>query len=307
MKDVLNKFKIPTILGLTVILIGLASGLFLVFREQIFLSQAAPNLTAQDITFSNQTEESITLSWKTNTPTASFVRFGSNNPEEQTALDDRDSKPEPHLIHYVTLKKLLSKTKYQFKIISGKISSQIFQFETLEPVENQSEFTPIIGSVLDGNTPLEEGIAYLSLNSATLSALIKEGNFLIPISQAGKLSEDLMSNLTIRSPKGEAAVIFKLKAHQPTLPSVKLGQNLDLTSSISSPTPTPASPLNKYDLNQDGKINSADYALLSSCFEKKISFFSGNFPCLKADLNQDGKIDQKDLDLMSQKIQTSGS
>lgn len=304
MIDFLNKFKIPTILGLGIIFLGLASGVFLVLRQQIFTSQAAPDITPQNITLTNLTENSVSISWQTNAQATSFVTFGQNSPGEQTALDDRDTTtPKPHLTHYVTLKNLLPQTNYQFKIVSGKVSSEVQSFETAKPAANKTNFTPIIGTVSDSSTALNEGIVYLSINGAYLqSALVKMGgNFLIPLSYIRKndlsdiypLEEDTNAKITIVSDKGSASLLFSLKNNPAPLPAIKLGQSLDLTTPQETPGPN-------YDLNNDGKINSADNAIILQNFGK-------NPKNIKADLNKDGVVNQQDLDLISQKLKDLGS
>lgn len=311
MTEFINRFKIPTILGLGIIFLGIVIGVYLVLREQVFLSQAAPNLTPKDVTFTNITEDSAVISWQTPSEAASFITFGQGNPREQTVLDDRDNNPpaggpKPHLTHYVTLKNLLPKTIYQFKIISGKLTSDIFKFETAAPLANQTGFTPVIGSVLDEDTPLQDGIVYLSIQDATTqSALIKAGgNFLIPLSQIRKidlsdtfsLTEETIAKLTIESDTSSSSVLFKLKTNSTPLPPIKIGQNIDLTTPTETPQPPSTSSLTKYDLNGDGKINAADNAIILLNFGK-------NPKDKKADINEDGTIDQKDLGLMSQKLE----
>lgn len=316
MTGFISKFKIPTILGLGIILLGIVAGVYLNLKEQIFLSQAAPNLTPQNITLTNITDSEAVISWQTNSPAASFITFGQDNPGEQTVLDDRDTLapsgagPKPRLTHYATLKNLLPKTNYQFKIISGRISSDIAKFETAQPFASKAEFTPIIGSVFSGDSPLDDGIVYLSIPEATTqSALIKSGgNFLIPLAQIRKidmadyqLTEGTTAKLTVHSDKGESNVLFKLKANSLPLPPVKLGQNIDLTTPEETPLPTPTvKDLGKFDLNGDGKINAADNAIILQNFGK-------NPKDKKADLNGDGKVDQKDLDLMAQELKDLGS
>lgn len=326
MTNFVNKFKIPTLLGLGLILLGLVSGLFLVLREQIFLSQAAPNLTPQNITVTNVTDDSVVISWQTNAAAASFITFGQKNPGEQTILDDRDGNPvpggagpKPHLIHYVTLKNLLPSTNYLFKISSGKLTSEILKFDTASPVTNQTGFTPVIGSVLDGNNPLNDGVIYLSIQDATTqSSLIKTGgNFLIPISQIRKtdlrdifpLTEGATAKLAIRSDKGSASILFKLKTNSAPLPAIKLGQDIDLTVPEKTPVPSPTiKDLDKYDFNSDGKINAADYAIVTSCSRKKPNtILPEGISCAKTDINGDRVINQKDMDLMSQKLKELGS
>lgn len=308
MKDFFNRFKIPTILGLGIILIGIITGVFLTLQEQIIISKASISVSPQNLTLSNLSDTEVTISWQTSSPVTSFITYGQASPNEVTVLDDRDTNsPAAYSIHYVTLKNLLPKTTYQYKIISGKISSEINKFTTAAPLNSQTGFRPIIGSIFDGDKPLNEGVVYLSIAEAsTESSLVKtSGNFLIPISQIRTsnlsdiypLTEDTTAKLTVLSPKGQATAIFRLKDSDSGLPSIKLGEDLDLVTSSSNPFPSPTSnqDLDKYDLNGDGKINTADNSIILGNLGK-------NPKNKKADLNGDGVVDQKDLDLMSKKI-----
>ncbi len=303
MKEFISKSKIPTLLGLSIIFFGLVGGVYLVLREQTFLSQAAPNFTPQNVTITNIADNSVVISWQTNSVAPSFITFGQNSPSGQTASDDRDeAAPKPRLTHYVTLKNLLPKTGYQFKITSGKLTSDVQRFETATPLTSQTGFTPIIGSVLDGNTPLEEGVAFLFLPEATVqSSVIKAGNFLIPLTQirradltdAYQLTEGMIVKLTVKSVKGEANLEFMLRADSSPLPPLKLGESVDLT--IQAPS-SPASPdPSRYDLNGDGIINTTDYTTL-------LQNLGENPKNERADINGDGVVNQQDRDLMSQKL-----
>lgn len=308
MRDFSIRFKIPTFLGLGIIIFGIAAGVYLTLREQNIISEASPNVTPQNVTVSNISDDSVTISWQTLKSVSSFIKYGQRFPDEQTILDDRDTNtPQPRSIHYVTIKKLLPKTEYQFKIISGRNSSDVNRFRTAAPISNQTGFGPIIGSVLDGDKPLSESIAYLSISDAPIqSALIQtEGNFLIPLSQLRKsdfsdaypLSEGLTPKVTIVSEKGTATMLFKLSLSTPPLPPMKLGQDQDITTRpLQTPEPTPtASEIKTYDLNGDGKINANDNAIVLQNFGKSPKN-------KKADLNSDGVVDQKDLVLMSKQI-----
>ncbi len=314
MNDFLSKFRIPTLLGLGIIISAITAGVFLVLKEQTITSQASPNLTVQNITLTNLSDDSATIFWQTSAALPSFITLGSQNPSETTILDDRDTipasdnaGPKARLLHYATIKNLLPKTTYRYKITSGNSSSDTFEFTTAAPLNFQTGQRPVIGSVLDGDKPLAEAVAILSItNAATQSALIKEdGNFLIPISQVRKadlsegisLTENTTAKLTILSTKGQAAAIFRLADFENGLPPIVLGENLDLTSLKEN--------LTKYDLNADGGINSTDYSIvfqnlgpLREAFPQRKQV--GKNP--KADLNSDGVVDQKDLDLISKQI-----
>lgn len=308
MKDFFIKLKIPTILGLSIITTGIATGVYLTMREQTFISNASPDVRAQNITISNISDTSVTISWQTSAPTISFITYGMVSPNEQTVLDDKDTKtPQPYLIHYVTIKNLLPKTTYQYKILSGKIQSEESKFTTAAPLSKHSGFNPIIGTVFDKDKPLNEGIVYLSIADATTQSaqVLNSGNFLIPISQIRKmdlsdnfpLTEATLVKLTIVSKDKQTIVIFKLKDANKGLPLIKLGENLDLTGVVGP---------DKYDLNNDGKINAADNAIILQNVgplrppSREAGSEASKNP--KADLNEDGTVDQKDLDIMAKQI-----
>jgi hypothetical protein len=301
MMEFINKFKIPTLAGLGIIMLGLLAGVYLILREQIFFSQASPNTSINDITTSNITEDSATISFRTNPSAPSFVTYGTQNPKEQTALDERDKgKPSSRGLHYVTLNNLLPQTDYQFKVYAGKNSSDTLKFTTSNSLVNPNQLPPVIGSVLkEDNTPLNEGIVYLSFSDAvTVSSLVKAGNFLIPIAQID-IAEDSKAKLTIISDLGESTALVKLTQSSKPLPPLKLGQNVDITEQPTSQPSPSTDDLSKYDLYVDGKINSADNAVI-------LDNLGRNPKNKKADLNKDGTVDKKDLELMSQKLTELG-
>lgn len=315
MNSFINRFKIPTLLGLSIIFLGIVAGVFLVLGQQTLFGKAAPSLTAQNVNLSNIDASSAVISWTTSSPTTGFITFGQNNLFEQTVLDDRDqNNPKLHLTHYVTIKNLTPATTYQYKIVSSRLISDTNKFQTVSTPISPNGFGPVIGSILDGNTPVNDGIVYLSISGAvTQSSLIKNsGNFIIPISvirnstlsDVYKPSDGDIAKLTIISDKGQVSVLFKLSLSGKLLPAIKLGQDVDLTIPVVSPTPSPTtiSDLKTFDLNGDGKINAADYAIVLQNLGPLRSEASKNPKNKKADLNGDGVVDKKDLDLISKKI-----
>lgn len=301
----INKFKIPTILGLGIIAAGIVSGIFLSLKGQVFLTKASPDTVPQNITISNIEDTQVTISWQTSVPTVSFVTFGTKDPQEQTVLDERDTQtPKARSLHYVNIKNILPDTTYLFKIISGKQASQVKTFKTAKLASFQNGFGPIIGTVFDGDNPLEAGIAYLSISDATIqSARLKDlGNFLIPISLMRKvdlsdtfqLKGDDVAKLTIIAGNNQAIIIFKIKAQGTQLPPVSLGQSIDLIRSTQE--------VDKFDLNGDGQINAVDYSEVLQNFGP-LREASKNPKNEKADLNGDGVVDNKDLDEFNKAIQ----
>jgi hypothetical protein len=312
MMRIFDKFKIPTLLGLGILIAGIIAGVLLVLQEQIFVSEASPAVEAKEISITNISDKEVVISWITSTPSTSFVSFGSNSPQDKTASDDRDiEKPQLYQIHYSSLKNLLPKTVYKYRVGQGR-NSQIFELETASPITEQTGFGPVSGTVSEDNKIPTEGIAYLNIPGAIIqSALIKElGNFLIPLntllstnlSSTYSLTDETVAKLTIVTPTGKATVSFKLKQNGVELPPITIGDNLDLTVTEAVQPFQPA-PTNEdiilYDLNDDGKINAADNAVILNNFGNPPV---GGFKNKKVDLNKDGIVDDKDLDLMSKQI-----
>ena len=308
-----DRFRIPTLLGLGILLSGIIAGVLLTLNQQIFLIRATPENEPKNITLSNISETGLTISWETSSEVISSISFGQNTLAEKTASDDQDNLgPNPRQIHYISLKNLLPKTIYKYQITSSSFKSKVSEFQTTSPASSQTGFGPIIGTVLDGESPLSEGIVYLTIPQANIqSSLIKEfGSFLIPLNSIRTtdladiyhLTEETVAKIKVVSPRGEASATFKLKTESVQLPPMKLGENLDLII-MPEIKPEEASPsaqeLIQYDLNDDGKINAADNAVILNNF--------GNPPTggpkeKRADLNQDGIVDEKDLELMSKQI-----
>lgn len=302
MIELLSKFKIPTLLGLAILLAGIGGGVFLVVRNQTFITQASPDQAPQNITFSNIEDSLVTISWQTSAPTPGFVAVNLNSANKETLLDDRDTNtPTPRVDHFVTIKNLAPQTTYQVKIFSGK-TQRILQFTTAQVTTNQNGYKPIIGTVLDNNKPLEEGIVFLSLEGAvTQSALTKSfGNFLIPISVMRKQdlssvflpTENELARLTVISGGRRGSLTFKLAPSDQPLTPLVLGRDLDLTALLATPSPKPSSgTVSRLDLNEDGLINSSDWAIVLKNFGKSPADS-------RADLDQNGVVDEKDLQLI---------
>lgn len=306
----LSKFRIPTILGLGIILTGIAAGVFLVLKDQPFFAKAELNAKPEPIV-SNVLSDSVTISFLTDAPLPAFITFGISSADEQNIKDDRDgdNPPTARQIHYFTIKNLQSETNYQYKVHVGRYTSDVISFKTARQESLQNGFNPVIGTVSFNNAPLDQGVVYLAISDADVqSALItNNGNFLIPLTFMRKLDlsdvyipeNPTPAKLTIKTPQDQSTVLFNIKPSDNTLINViNLGDTVDLTNSTPIPTVTPkpnqTSPIT-FDLNGDGLINSADNAILLKNFGK-------NPENKKADLDLDGDVDDDDLKLMSAQI-----
>lgn len=305
MLGLLNKIRIPTLLGLAVIVMGIGVGIYTVSQRQILTTQAAPDQTPTNITITNLDDKSVSISWQTTASVTGFVSFGVSD-LNQVALDDQDSSiPEPRSLHHVTLKNLAPETTYQYKIVSGKLKNlSISKFTTPRSLNSQNGFKPVVGTVLDDRGTLSSGLVFLNIQGAQSGSTVirSYGNFVIPLNTLRQKdlesiytpAEGEIASLVIIGEDGKRSQIaFKIKNAEINLPPIKLGQDIDLTN-IPEPTTLGIS-TSKFDLNGDGKLNSSDYALLLKN--------SGKNPKDKrADLNGDGIVDKKDQNIMSEEI-----
>jgi len=194
--------RIPTILGLVMLIIGIGLTTFLASKSTNLKSVAGPSEAPTDIRITNISDTSFTVSYTTTDTVFGSVNYGRDNNFGATALDDRDQEkntPAPHTIHSITIKNLTPSTTYYFSIKSG---ANTF-------LQNDSPFTITTGTVIqdaipqeksisgkvilsDGNSP-KEAIVYLASDETqTFSSLVKEnGSYSISLNFLRK--KDLLS------------------------------------------------------------------------------------------------------------------
>ncbi len=260
-----NKEKrIPTILAIFFLVIGIFSGVFLIKNNQVFLLRASPEITPNQVKITNISSSSFTVSWITDKETSGFVQFGETPSLGQTFADDRDQvsgSTGNFQTHHVTLKNLKPKTIYFFKISSGgKIfdnSGKPYEVTTAPVIPGTPPPSDVVSGIIlkqDG-TPAEGVIVYLSLTNTTpQSTLVRSsGSFVIPLNTA--LSSNLSNYATYDKEAqileifvqgaslGASTIITTTKNDNP-IPEITLGRNYDFrqTSSLQSNEKTPLLP-----------------------------------------------------------------
>lgn len=289
----LTKFRIPTLLGLFLIIVGMAVGVYLILQNQTLQTKASIDLTPQNIEITNIEDTGFSVSWQTAQETTGFLILNING-SDQTIIDDQDTTvPKPRLLHHVSIRNLTPQTTYQYKIVSGKIKSPSSQITTTSlnfPNKNK----PIIGQI-----NAQQGLIFLEIEGAIKqSTIIKNyGNFVIPIGQMRKSDlsdifipdDQTTGKITIIDEKlQQTNITFYLKN---PLPPIQSGSSVNLTKQ----PPVLGETVSKFDLNGDGQINSSDYSLILQNFGK-------NPKNKNADLNGDGIVNQKDLDLIQKQM-----
>ena len=112
----MRKSKIPTIIGIFILVFGLAAGVLLVRNQNFFRLGASAEFAPKDVRISNITDSSATVSWITDKETSGFVKWGEGQDSlDKTELDELASQS---FTHTLTLRNLTPQTTYSFKINS---------------------------------------------------------------------------------------------------------------------------------------------------------------------------------------------
>lgn len=292
--------RIPTLLGFGVLIAGLVGGVLLVNTNQIFKTRASASATPKNIALANFSATGVSIYWQTDQPATGFIQAGPSTSLGLTFRDDRDLQaPQPHQLHFVTLNNLAPNTVYYYKINSGSgvyPQGEPFSFKTPVAKAAPSNIPPLIGTVLDSSSePVSEAIVTLELPEAQPLATVTKlaGNFILPLAEVSLEFPEagLSGKLAIFNTVKRSDVIVKLPFTATTLPHITLGQDLDLTAPPASPSPTRS----RYDLNNDGVVNSHDLSIV-------IKNQGKNPKEKQADLNEDSIVDQKDVDIINRYI-----
>lgn len=217
----LGEKRIPTLIGLLIIAVGIFGTTFLVQNLRPFGTKATTSEVPQEVKIINLSPSSLVISWTTQSRVPGSVRFWEGNltskekNQESTVLDDKD-KPgaiEPYDTHSVSLKSLKPNTTYYFIINSGQDSYDNnglpYQFTTSsEPLGEQS---------------LKEGSPSSKNNFSKLLVTPQAGSTTLPKISSPKEGEsftDLQPRLSGTAPKG-ATIKITIQSPVPIEATVK--------------------------------------------------------------------------------------
>lgn len=245
--QIFNK-RIPTIFGIGLLILAIILTTFILRAQTGSKSKALDSEMPQNVKITNLSDNSFTITYRTQAPTTGSVNYGREKELGATELDDLDKEKgnfSPKNIHSITVKKLTPDTKYHLVIISGEktfLNDGIpFEITTGPNVSSPSVLiTNIKGKVVlpDGNPPTQ-ALVYLSANNSQLmSTTTKGGEF--NFSLKSLRTNDLSSYFKL-----EENTVFKLLAINDSLSSTVLlsGKEID-----SIPTITLS---NDYDFTQE--------------------------------------------------------
>jgi hypothetical protein len=212
-KKKLFQRRIPTLLGIGVLLIALVSGM-LFFGEGtgVFAPRATPQTTPKKIRITNITDSSFTISFFTDEATAAFIKYGTAQDQlKSQSSDDRDQLSGSigeYNVHHVTVRGLEPNSTYFYTLGTGS-GSQFdnngvpFTTKTAARGGVPPAAQTIYGSVVapTGN-PAEGAVVYVSIAGAgEQSSLVKSsGSWAIPLSTARTTDGSGYADITDDSP-----------------------------------------------------------------------------------------------------------
>lgn len=191
-----KEFKIPTLLGLFLLLVSIGAVIFVVERGTSLLSRAGESSTPKEISVVNVTDDSFAVSWVTATPTKGAIRYHEqvSLSTPQVAYDIRDIAGNTALryTHFVTVSGLTPETRYKIEIVGHKNKTSSYLATTGTPLSAPPHVVnPTYGSLYDqDNRSVKEALVYTSFpGSQTLGSIVDpDGSWVIAL--GGLRTED---------------------------------------------------------------------------------------------------------------------
>ncbi len=249
--------RIPTLLGIVILVIALIAGTLLLGEGPgVFAPRATPTTTPKKIKVTNVTDNSFTISFLTDDLTPGFVKYGTTDESlTSQASDDRDQLSgtvADFRMHHITVRGLEPTTNYYYTLGTGAGTSfdnngNPFMIKTAARNGAPAAAKTIYGSISNQTgSPAEGTVVYVALaNTGEMSSLVKpSGSWAIPLSNArtqdgSGYAQVLDTDAIIIFVQGltptETISFNTTVAEAQPIPILTFGQ----TTSPSSPTPTP--------------------------------------------------------------------
>jgi len=237
----MRKIRIPTLIAILILTLGLSFSIVLIQQKQFFLPSAKSQNTPKDVKISNITDSSFTITWLTQDKADGFVIWGKSKSLGQTTNEVTKAKG---YTHSATITNLEPGTTYYFKINSGGdlYDNDGSPWETKTAPKLSSSETPTIqnisGSIVNAlGAPAASVLVFVKAGGSNLLSTYtsENGNWIIPLNKirtsdlnnSYKINgQDLLEINVQAGPEGIAsAQIYAEKAT--ATPLITLGQTYD--------------------------------------------------------------------------------
>ncbi|OGY08815.1 MAG: hypothetical protein A2700_00650 [Candidatus Blackburnbacteria bacterium RIFCSPHIGHO2_01_FULL_44_64] len=237
-----KKHTIPTILGLFVLIVGIAAGVFLIQTQQSFRLSANPTEVPQSVRVTNVTDNSFTVSWFTPKKTRGYLGFGKNESLGSTVNGATEGLAS---LHYSEVKGLLPGTDYFFKIGSGENlfddNGDLYKVKTAPGLSGSRKNESVFGKITPVRTVAGRVIVFITAPGISpLSTLVDQnGDWVLNISSARSTSlssyaaytsETIVEILGTSERNQTTSAKIKVQAARP-VPAMFLGKSYNFTDS----------------------------------------------------------------------------
>ena len=255
--------RIPTLIGILVLALGVAAGVFLVSSRQ-FLGVEAEIAKPQDVRVTNVSDRGFTVSWTTSKESVGFVKYGSSE-GSLSGVSGSNNQTASRIHHLVVPDQgggLNANTEYFLKIVSEGVEfdNNGVAWRTgnigAELDLPQGEPNVISGSITDSSGgPIRGALVRASISGVDALSTISSssGDWAITLSTARTTDRQAYANITdsslidifVRSEDGRIASAKMTPTVAKPAPAIVLGQSHDFRSSeiISSDVGTPTASL----------------------------------------------------------------
>lgn len=164
--------RIPTLLALTILFLGIPVTLFLIQKRAIIVGRATEDISPRNITIANISDTTFSVSFETSKLTRSAISMGRGE-ISSLIYDDRDKKNSeaPYYSHHITISNLSPLTDYEFSIVVEGImftnGEEKFKVKTAPVVPGNPEKKGLSGKIIlpDGK-PAENTLVYVTIAGA---------------------------------------------------------------------------------------------------------------------------------------------
>ncbi len=235
--------KMPTLVGVLILLAGLAAGIVLVNQRQIIGTKAGPTESPKNVKITNRSTNGFTVSWTTDTSVTGFAKF-SENPAQVTtpagdARDQISGTAQSYTNHYININGLGADKTYYFVLGSGPQTyndeGKPFQVRTGKQVIPPAEDV-ITGKIVTatGDT-VSGGIVYVEVEGGEpLSTITKaDGTWRINLAAARTKAGDVLEydndtaliSIFVQAGTSGSATALTNTAKDSPVPDIVLGKN----------------------------------------------------------------------------------
>lgn len=248
MKKSLFDIRIPNFAAFFLLVISIGVTVVLLRDRMTLRGQASQDVIPENITVSNVTQDSFTVSFTTKDMSQGAIVLEETNALTTLFTDTQESETQKEFVnHYIIVNKLQPETQYSFSVLSNEKKymdeSKFFTVKTGSVITDESPNTNTAQGkiLLQTGQPAPSALVYLKSDSSQLLSAIthKDGTFEIPLA---KLRTPILSAYQALSPNDVITITAQSQKDKSTIqtfyenvesiPAITLTENYSFTNTI---------------------------------------------------------------------------